>query len=313
MHLAAADHHHRGGGGRPGLGLGLGHLASAALRREHRRRALAGGAVLASALLLVATPRLRHSPALHLFADMRNLLGVPNTLNVLTAYPLLLAGVPGLVLCLCGSGCFGISLRWEALGWFLFYAGNVAAAFGSAYYHLKPDDDRLIWDRLPAFTFLQDLKALLTESGTHSQMRRLLRSRAAASRPSHRRHPRLISTAAAGDQPIPHNPPTTSAVPWNRLLRAHLGRSRGDLALALYRHVRALAPAMPNSYTLPLALRAADSPRVASAVHAHALHLGLHGQPDVAGQLLAAYSRLGRTAEARHVFDAMPSGRTTFS
>jgi len=41
------------------------------------------------------------------------------------------------------------SLRWEALGWFLFYAGNVAAAFGSAYYHLKPDDDRLIWDRLP--------------------------------------------------------------------------------------------------------------------------------------------------------------------
>lgn len=41
------------------------------------------------------------------------------------------------------------SLRWEALGWFLFYAGNAAAAFGSAYYHLKPDDDRLIWDRLP--------------------------------------------------------------------------------------------------------------------------------------------------------------------
>jgi hypothetical protein len=39
---------------------------------------------------------------------MRNLLGVPNTLNVLTAYPLLLAGVPGLVLCLFGSGCFGI-------------------------------------------------------------------------------------------------------------------------------------------------------------------------------------------------------------
>jgi hypothetical protein len=40
-------------------------------------------------------------------------------------------------------------LRWEASGWFLFYDGNVVAAFGSAYYHLKPDDDRLIWDRLP--------------------------------------------------------------------------------------------------------------------------------------------------------------------
>uniref|UniRef100_A0ACD5VT91 Uncharacterized protein n=1 Tax=Avena sativa TaxID=4498 RepID=A0ACD5VT91_AVESA len=146
MHLAA-DYPNRGGGGRHGLGS----LATAVLRIENRRRAIAGGAVLASALLLVATPRLRHSPALHLFADMRNLLGVPNTLNVLTAYPLLLAGVPGLILCLFGSGCFGISLKWEALGWFLFYAGNVGAAFGSAYYHLKPDDDRLIWDSLPAY------------------------------------------------------------------------------------------------------------------------------------------------------------------
>uniref|UniRef100_A0A0E0JF78 Pentatricopeptide repeat-containing protein n=1 Tax=Oryza punctata TaxID=4537 RepID=A0A0E0JF78_ORYPU len=321
---------------------------------------------------------------------MRNLLGVPNTLNVLTAYPLLLAGVPGLVLCLCGSGCFGISLRWEALGWFLFYAGNVAAAFGSAYYHLKPDDDRLIWDRvlddmrlwvvlnsapciaIPAMLFLFPPKythsrfwflatgfyllarfegladrkvysvnryfisghslehlcfAMVTliltvmlsfrnvkiVSGTHSQMRRLLRARGSTSRPSHRpRRARHLSTAA-GDHPIHHHPPTTSAAPWNRLLRAHLGRSRGDLALALYRRMRALSPSLPNSYTLPLALRAAASPRVASAVHAHALHLGLHAQHDVAGQILAAYSRLGRAADARHVFDAMPPGRTTFN
>ncbi|KAL5227792.1 hypothetical protein ABZP36_016057 [Zizania latifolia] len=139
-------------------------------------------------------------------------------------------------------------------------------------------------------------------------MRRLLRA-SASPRSSHRRR---LSTAA-GDQLIHHHPPTTCAVPWNRLLRAHLGQSRGDLALALYRLMRALSPVLPNSYTLPLALRAASSPRVASAVHAHALHLGLHAQPDVAGQLLAAYSRLGRTAEARHVFDAMPSGKTTFS
>ncbi|GJN32133.1 hypothetical protein PR202_gb20611 [Eleusine coracana subsp. coracana] len=159
MNLAADLPHRGGAGGR--LGPGAIGLASSVLRRDHRRRALAGGAVLASALLLVATPRLRHSPALHLFADMRNLLGVPNTLNVLTSYPLLLAGVPGLVLCLCGSGCFGVSLRWEALGWFLFYTGNVAAAFGSAYYHLKPDDDRLIWDRLPMMISASSLLSVL--------------------------------------------------------------------------------------------------------------------------------------------------------
>ncbi|CAO2141616.1 unnamed protein product [Urochloa humidicola] len=52
--------------------------------------------------------RLRHSLLLHLFTDMHNLLDVPNTPNVLTAYPLLLAGVPGLILCLCGSECLGV-------------------------------------------------------------------------------------------------------------------------------------------------------------------------------------------------------------
>ncbi|XP_062195390.1 putative pentatricopeptide repeat-containing protein At1g17630 [Phragmites australis] len=124
--------------------------------------------------------------------------------------------------------------------------------------------------------------------------------------------PRLLSTFAA-EQPIRHHPPTDRAVPWNRLLREYLARSRQDLALALYRRMRALCPALPNSYTLPLVLRAAPSPRLASAIHAHALHLGLNGHPDVAGQILAAYARLGRASEARHVFDALPVRRSTLS
>jgi pentatricopeptide repeat protein len=77
--------------------------------------------------------------------------------------------------------------------------------------------------------------------------------------------------------------------------------------------MRALAPAVPNSYTLPRALCAASSTRVASAVHAHAIHLGLHAHPDVAGQILAAYARFGRAAKARHVFGALPVRRTTLS
>ncbi|KAL6627254.1 hypothetical protein ACP70R_030980 [Stipagrostis hirtigluma subsp. patula] len=141
-------------------------------------------------------------------------------------------------------------------------------------------------------------------------MRRLLRATGSAPC-SHRRH-RLLSACAA-DQPIRHHPPTSNAVPWNRLLRAHISRSRPDLALALYRRMRALAPALPNSYTLPLALRATPSPRLASAVHAHALHLGLQAHPDVAGQILAAYARLGRADEARQVFDVLPVRRTTLS
>ncbi|KAJ3694100.1 hypothetical protein LUZ60_009580 [Juncus effusus] len=123
---------------------GYGHL----FRRENRLRLFFSGGLLFIILLLV-TPRFPHDPSLHLFADMRTLLaGVPNTLNVLTTYPLLLFGMPALVLCLFG-GWFGISLKGEVIAWGFYFAGNAIAGFGSAYYHLKPDDDRIIWDKLP--------------------------------------------------------------------------------------------------------------------------------------------------------------------
>jgi hypothetical protein len=41
------------------------------------------------------------------------------------------------------------SLKGEVLGWSIFFVGITATAFGSAYYHLKPNDARLVWDRLP--------------------------------------------------------------------------------------------------------------------------------------------------------------------
>ncbi|KAJ8774810.1 hypothetical protein K2173_017256 [Erythroxylum novogranatense] len=74
--------------------------------------------------------------------------GVPNTLNVITNFPFLIVGVVGFILSL--QGClFNISLRGEVWGWTLFFAGIVGMSFGSAYYHLKPDDARIMWDALP--------------------------------------------------------------------------------------------------------------------------------------------------------------------
>ncbi|KAL0802503.1 hypothetical protein Bca101_057679 [Brassica carinata] len=44
---------------------------------------------------------------------------------------------------------FFCSLKGEILGWTLFYAAVSSLAFGSGYYHLKPDDNRIAWDSLP--------------------------------------------------------------------------------------------------------------------------------------------------------------------
>lgn len=40
----------------------------------------------------------------------------------------------------------------EMAGWAIFFFGVTATAFGSAYYHLRPNDSRLVWDRLPVST-----------------------------------------------------------------------------------------------------------------------------------------------------------------
>ncbi|XP_062159480.1 uncharacterized protein LOC133866844 isoform X2 [Alnus glutinosa] len=121
--------------------------ASQQLVRGKRTR-IWGGAFLCWLCLMLATPKIPHSPKHHLFADMRNFLGVPNSLNVITNFPFLVVGVLCFVLCLQGN-LFNISLRGEVWGWALFYAGTAGVAFGSAYYHLKPDDDRVMWDTLP--------------------------------------------------------------------------------------------------------------------------------------------------------------------
>lgn len=62
------------------------------------------GALLCWLCFMVVTPKITLSHKPLQFADMRNFLGVPNTLNVITNFPFLLVGVVGFVLSL--QGCF---------------------------------------------------------------------------------------------------------------------------------------------------------------------------------------------------------------
>ncbi|KAJ6711358.1 hypothetical protein OIU79_007751 [Salix purpurea] len=103
-------------------------------------------AILCFIILMLVTPSIPQSEEYHNFADQRDLFfGIPNTLNVVSNFPFLVIGVDWSYSLLPG----------EVWGWNCFFVGVVAVAFGSGYYHLKPDDDRLVWDRLPmtiAFT-----------------------------------------------------------------------------------------------------------------------------------------------------------------
>lgn len=107
-------------------------------------------------VLMLVTPAIPQSEEYHNFADQREFFGISNTLNVISNFPFLLVGLVGLIICHWGN-YFKFSLQGEVWGWTCFYIGVTAVAFGSSYYHLKPNDERLVWDRLPmtvAFTSL---------------------------------------------------------------------------------------------------------------------------------------------------------------
>jgi hypothetical protein len=104
----------------------------------------------------LALPPIAQDPAYHAFADRRALLGVPNALDVLSNVVFLLAGAAGLAW-LARGGARG----WDAAAAAILFAGVAGTAVGSAWYHLAPDNPRLVWDRLPMSAVFTTLLAVV--------------------------------------------------------------------------------------------------------------------------------------------------------
>jgi hypothetical protein len=120
-------------------------------------------AIVAGALLF---PRIPQDPAYHNFADQRRLLGVPNFFDVASNLFFLFVGLAGMRFVnktpLSQRSPFSDSVnRWS---YFIFFVAVCSTALGSGYYHLHPNNETLVWDRLPmAIGFLALLAAILCE------------------------------------------------------------------------------------------------------------------------------------------------------
>jgi hypothetical protein len=115
-------------------------------------------------LLAIFSPRVPQPRSYHNFADNRGWLGIPNFADVVSNFPFAVVGVWGWWFVFSGSGRqkFAATLeRWPyALGFF----GLLLTSFGSSYYHLAPDNARLVWDRLPmTLVFMPLVAAMIAE------------------------------------------------------------------------------------------------------------------------------------------------------
>ncbi len=106
-------------------------------------------------------PRIPQPLSYHDFADKRSFLGIPNFGDVASNILFLMAGLSGLAfLCRESSRERFIDAR-DRWPYIFVFSGLLLTAFGSAYYHLAPDNARLVWDRLPMTAVFMPLVAAM--------------------------------------------------------------------------------------------------------------------------------------------------------
>jgi len=112
-------------------------------------------------------PRIPQPQSYHSFADRRGFLGISNFGDVVSNVPFGVIGIFGLLFLLRSSpsqlkkSFLHSCERWPYV---LVFIGLLLTAFGSSYYHLSPNNARLVWDRLPmTIAFMAMVAAIISE------------------------------------------------------------------------------------------------------------------------------------------------------
>ena len=128
----------------------------------HRRTWLLVAFTVLAVAAAVFLPAIPQPAEYHDFADQRQMLGVANFLDVATNASFLFVGLAGLIIVVRRRTAFEHPAeRWP---YAVFFLGVALTAAGSAYYHLKPDNERLFWDRLPmTIAFMSLIAAQISE------------------------------------------------------------------------------------------------------------------------------------------------------
>ena len=100
-------------------------------------------------------------PLYYVFADQRPLAGIPNFFDVMSNLPFLLIGVLGWRTIAADAASVTPDTR---LAWVIFFFGIALTAIGSGYFHLRPNNDTLVWDRLPmTISFMSLVSIIVSE------------------------------------------------------------------------------------------------------------------------------------------------------
>jgi len=102
-------------------------------------------------------------PGYHNFADQRGVINIPNFFDVISNLSFVIVGVMGIRLIRSGRATGGLP-ELQAV-YLTFFTGVFLTGLGSAYYHFHPDNQTLLWDRLPmTIAFMALFSAIIGEN-----------------------------------------------------------------------------------------------------------------------------------------------------
>lgn len=124
--------------------------------------------VFGSLALVFMMQPIGQDQAYHDFGDRRAYFGIPNLFDVISNLPFLFVGLAGM------KFCFEHRSGGFMPAWFAFFAGVAMVSAGSGYYHLDPDNETLLWDRLPMTIALMGLFAALIAEYVNARLGRYI-------------------------------------------------------------------------------------------------------------------------------------------
>ena len=146
--------------------------ATLSTKQLQRRHYFIYASILIPILAYLFLQPIPQDQAYHLFADQRTLWGIPHFGDVMGNLAFMIAGLYGLKVVIRNPQCACHKTR---LMFGIFFSGVFLTAFGSGWYHLQPDDERLVWDRLPmTVAFMGLFAGLISERLDEATGTRLL-------------------------------------------------------------------------------------------------------------------------------------------
>ena len=130
-----------------------------------RREKIGFSLIIAISIIAICvaffTPPIAQNLDYHFFKDARRILSIPNFFNVLSNLPFLIVGLIGIKKLLQGDL---IIIDDFKQAYFIFLLGVALVSLGSSYYHYWPNNQTLVWDRLPmTIAFMSLISIIVAE------------------------------------------------------------------------------------------------------------------------------------------------------